>query len=238
LGFCLGHFQQEVVGGPTYDAHAGDVVTIEPHIPHTFRHIAGSGTGTFSCIHLELSRKDLWMTEGYRCAPLPQPMTHTHGDPAIHDLFRRAAEAYGNYSRYRDELVRTIVKEIWVRLSEYWETGEGTGPSVRIQEMMAYLRKNVTRPVGRHDLAGRFSITPEHVDHLFRKEIGLTPTDFLQQERIQLAHKLLRYGGCSVKEAAARSGFNDQFYFSRVFKKLMKMPPSEVRKRENVTVTR
>jgi AraC-like DNA-binding protein len=40
------------------------------------------------------------------------------------------------------------------------------------------------------------------------------------------AHRLLTDEGLSVKETAARVGFDDAFYFSRVFKKVMGIPPS------------
>jgi AraC-like DNA-binding protein len=75
-----------------------------------------------------------------------------------------------------------------------------------------------------------FRITPEHVNALFRKELGVTPTQFLHRERIFRAYRYIRDQGVSVKEAAAQVGFDDPFYFSRVFKRIFKHAPSSLRR--------
>jgi len=92
--------------------------------------------------------------------------------------------------------------------------------------MVEWLRARLAEPVSRRDLAGAFFLTPEHVNALFRKELGISPTQFLHRERVLLAHRLMQSEGLSAKEAAARAGFCDQFYFSKVFRKMMGVPPS------------
>ena len=94
--------------------------------------------------------------------------------------------------------------------------------------MVSYLRAHLNVKMTRRGLADEFGITPEHVNALFRKQLGVTPTQFIHREQMQLAYRYLRDEGLSVKETAARVGFDDPFYFSRVFKRVMHRTPASV----------
>jgi AraC-like DNA-binding protein len=81
----------------------------------------------------------------------------------------------------------------------------------------------------RHDLAKKFSISPEHVNALFKKELGLSPAKFLKRIKIYKACRLLREDGLSIKETADRMGFYDEFHFSKAFKQIIGASPSKFR---------
>jgi AraC-like DNA-binding protein len=57
--------------------------------------------------------------------------------------------------------------------------------------------------------------------------VGKSPIDYLTEYRINEACNLLRSSNLSIAEVAISVGFFDQFYFSRVFKKAVGMPPSK-----------
>ncbi len=63
----------------------------------------------------------------------------------------------------------------------------------------------------------------------FRKYTGLTPYQYFLQLRIHRAKSLLQNPGLSVKEVAALLKFENQYYFSRIFKKKTGMSPSQWR---------
>lgn len=62
---------------------------------------------------------------------------------------------------------------------------------------------------------------------LFRASFQTTPGRYLTLKRIEYARQLLSVGGLSVTEVAERCGFSDLYYFSKVFKQICGMPPSE-----------
>jgi AraC-like DNA-binding protein len=99
--------------------------------------------------------------------------------------------------------------------------------SARIEQMAEYLRQRYRDPVGRLDLARHFGLTPQYVDTLFRRELRTTPTEFLNRHRVLLARNLIRQEGLSVQAAAEAVGFSDAFYFSKVFKRHLGVPPSK-----------
>jgi two-component system response regulator YesN len=61
----------------------------------------------------------------------------------------------------------------------------------------------------------------------FRKYTGLSFINYLTSFRIEKARGFLLNKDTLIKDAAALAGFNDQFYFSRVFRSLMGQSPSE-----------
>jgi AraC-like DNA-binding protein len=158
---------------------------------------------------------------------MPPLVTNTKGDAAIHELFRNCRNTFEGFGKYRQEILSTIAKELWLRVAEYWEGGSDKRISPRMQQMTLFLQKNIDKSPTRRDLAKKFSITPEHVNAIFKKELGTSPTKFLRRIKIYQACRLLREDGLSIKECADRMGFYDEFHFSKAFKKVMGTSPSK-----------
>ena len=66
---------------------------------------------------------------------------------------------------------------------------------------------------------------------LFKKNLGMTFTEHLNQTRVGKSCSLLTSTTLSLSEIASRCGFEDQSYFSKVFKKQMGVSPKEYRKK-------
>ena len=79
------------------------------------------------------------------------------------------------------------------------------------------------------DEARRLSVSYSHFRRLFREVAGCAPNQFLIEARLSYAERLLENGVLPVAEVARRCGFNDEFYFSRLFKKHRMISPSAVR---------
>ena len=72
--------------------------------------------------------------------------------------------------------------------------------------------------------ASRFAV-------VFREATGKTPTEFLEDKRMEDAKELLEKSPLIVSEIASSVGYNDALYFSRIFSRHFGMPPTEYRKR-------
>lgn len=83
------------------------------------------------------------------------------------------------------------------------------------------------------DSIKKLPLNYDYVRKLFKKELGLTPHDYLLEERMKLARGLIlggisnRYSPYSVSQIAEACGFAEPLYFSRVFKKYFGVAPSE-----------
>ncbi len=77
-------------------------------------------------------------------------------------------------------------------------------------------------------IAEYLCVSEGHLSHVFKKQTGMTVTNYLTKTRIDAAMALLQTGRVKVYEAAAAVGYKDVTYFSATFKKLTGLSPSEV----------
>lgn len=210
------------------DVRPGHILCIEPGIAHRFAHNPRSGLGRIAGLHGELVPEGRWVDADYRLEP--RPVRVTAAMPGTVQTLLRCADTFASYHRFRAALCDQLATAVVVDLAGSW-TGidPGHGQPPRIQAMLAYLRAHAVRGCSRHDLAQAFACTPEHVNALFRRELGTTPGEVVQRERCRIAFTLLQANGVSVAAAATAAGYEDPFHFSRVFRKHYGMPPSHVR---------
>ena len=104
-------------------------------------------------------------------------------------------------------------------------------PESRIQQCIAFMCQHLDQPLQVAALAARASTSPSHFFVLFKRVTGSPPIDYFIRLRMQRARQLLETGPLQVKEVAAAVGYEDPFYFSRVFKSLYRLAPSHYRAR-------
>ncbi len=98
-----------------------------------------------------------------------------------------------------------------------------------IQTAISYLQDNFTEQISFADIARKAGYSEGHFYRLFKQLTNESPSHFLTSIRIRHACNLLTHTNFSLAEIAKSSGFNDQFYFSRVFKKWLGSSPSQFR---------
>lgn len=106
--------------------------------------------------------------------------------------------------------------------------------SEKIEESIAYMTRNVNRPLQVSTLASLVNISPSHYFALFKRHTGRAPMDYFTRLRMEKARCLLDTTASSVKEVAAVLGYDDPFYFSRVFKSVNQLAPSNYRIKQKV----
>lgn len=205
----------------------GELLWIEPGVVHTFCSCDTQAIGRISGIHLELMASGAWAAGDYRLEQAPERVTHVADGEYLQHRFQHLASVFASYSPYRDLLSNAIALEIVLLLMSYWRKPAQAQISPRMNEMIRFIRSNLQRQLTRQELANAFSLSPEHVNLLFRRELGMTPSEVINRERVMLAYRLMHEQGYNVKEAAFAVGFSDPFYFSRVFKQILGVPPSQ-----------
>lgn len=83
-----------------------------------------------------------------------------------------------------------------------------------------------------HEYANRLGITSKALARLARKEMGKTPTELIRERMLRHAKWQLLHTLRPVKEIAAQEGFDDEFYFSRLFKAATGFSPTAFREFE------
>jgi AraC-like DNA-binding protein len=97
-----------------------------------------------------------------------------------------------------------------------------------IQPAITYLHDHyTTEPLKITRLAEMCHISPEYFRSIFQRIYGSSPIKYINRLKIQHASELLTSGMYTVTEAATLSGYNDLSHFSREFKKVYGVTPTE-----------
>ncbi|MDW7692800.1 AraC family transcriptional regulator [Flammeovirgaceae bacterium SG7u.111] len=98
------------------------------------------------------------------------------------------------------------------------------------EETINFIRLNVKAEIDFKELSSKFGVSYSYFRKMFKEETGVAPQQFLIDERLRLAERLLNSTKMTIEEISDRSGFQSVYYFSRLFKKKRGIAPSEMRK--------
>lgn len=100
----------------------------------------------------------------------------------------------------------------------------------RIAKTILYIRKHLNEAIELEKLAEISCLSKDHFIRLFKKELGTTPLQYINQKKIEKAQLLLITEELAVKEIAFQLAFDDYSYFNRLFKKTTGVTPQEYRR--------
>ena len=98
-----------------------------------------------------------------------------------------------------------------------------------VKHAIAFLNRRLSKPISRWQIAESVNISEDYLTRIFRREMGLSPWDYLIRCRVGVASDLLRRTGAPLSEIAQASGFQDQAYFNRVFRRIKGCTPGHYR---------
>jgi AraC-like DNA-binding protein len=105
-----------------------------------------------------------------------------------------------------------------------------TNADARVRKVVSYVTEHMRSQLSVTHLAEMVQLNPVYFCSLFRKSMGTSVNQFIRRIRVNRAEMLLEEGVLNVTEVADMCGFNDVYYFSRLFKSLKGIPPSAVAK--------
>lgn len=101
----------------------------------------------------------------------------------------------------------------------------------RIRIMMGYIQAHFAEELTMGDIAKSAMISPSECLRCFHNTIGLTPIQYAKYYRTQLAAAALLGTDKKIAEIGAECGFQEMSYFAKTFREVMKVTPSEYRRR-------
>ncbi len=145
---------------------------------------------------------------------------------SLSDSYIRRCELLSGHERIQDlqyHMVREFTEQVGkARLSE--------SSSALETEVSAYIRRHISEPVRVEEMADYFGFSRTHFSAKFRKETGITLTEYILRKKTEEAKRLLCYSDRSVSAIAAYLGFSSHAHLNKVFKKLAGETPLEYRK--------
>lgn len=101
--------------------------------------------------------------------------------------------------------------------------------SSTIQKCKNFIFEHLYEKISLTHLADYLGMNPSYLSHLFKKEVGISISEYIQTEKIKEAKKLIEVGEKSLADIYVPLGFLDQSHFTKAFKKVIGITPKEYR---------
>ena len=134
--------------------------------------------------------------------------------------FASRVEAEAVLRLFLSDLFRTIDEDVKARRS---------ATLIRLRPIINHIEENYRHQIEIAKLARIISLQPHYFSNLFTREMGMPPLRYINWRRIKEAQSLLRFGSLTVKEIAHSIGFDNEFYFSKMFHSMTGVTPTDFR---------
>ncbi len=124
-------------------------------------------------------------------------------------------------------ILRMIFEEIFTVVIEEKKVAYDDEMTYALQ----YIEKNLTKDLTLENAASYMNISPHYFSKLFKNDVGENFIDYVTRKKMQRAKELIRRTDQPLNAIAFELGFNEANYFSKVFKKVEGLTPSQYRKK-------
>ncbi|WP_395063968.1 AraC family transcriptional regulator N-terminal domain-containing protein [Flavobacterium sp.] len=132
----------------------------------------------------------------------------------------------------KDALADLTLQELLIRIiqtqtAKSIDDGLFINPNNPISEVIAFIRLNLKENISLKSLSDKACMSTTSFYRFFKRELGMSPIEFVLNEKIKCAKKLLKNPSIQVNEVCYLSGFEDANYFIRLFKKHEGITPKQ-----------
>ncbi len=160
---------------------------------------------------------------------------HFYNNEEIALLINKLISVCSSSSAGKDVLADLAVKELLFRImqvqnlnhthSHYLE--EHTSNPLAF--VIAYIKQHLSDTISIEELSSKAYMSKSTFYRAFKRELGLSPIEFILQEKMMMAKKLLINSSEKIASISAETGFQDVNYFIRLFKKMEGVTPKQYR---------
>lgn len=145
---------------------------------------------------------------------------------SVTDEFLSLFDAYAKNTPYIQEIAAASLQKILIELSlKIVEPKKVNAPWNAVYYIQRHLAEKISIP----ELAKTEGMSESRFYAVFKNQIGSSPIDYINMLRIERACNLLTSAPMSIGEIGENCGFDDVFYFSKIFKKRVGMTPTQYR---------
>ena len=126
--------------------------------------------------------------------------------------------------------IYSLTSQILLNILEASSGGLQNNQSDEILKAVEFIKKNIEKNISVEELADHVHLSVSHFKNKFKTEMGTSPADFVQRQKIEKSEILLREGSKNITDIAYLLGYPSSQHFSSVFKKYTGKSPSQFKK--------
>lgn len=176
--------------------------------------------------------------EAFRENPVPEVLLHFFVHAVHLEMDRVIMEGHKRFE-ITDEYVRRMERsetldqlvELYQDLRyQLYENPQGQKMNKTVSSIINYISKNYGRNMPLEEIADAVGLSANYICTLFKKEMGVNLFSYIMEYRINRAKELLLSTNLKSYEIAEKTGFSDESYFSRSFKRITGQSPIEFKR--------
>ncbi len=206
--------------GKTYTLGAGDMVIYEPHEEHRYENKPHSSS---MWCHFTGTAASEIMTD---CG-LNGGVYFSEPDTELCDIFSRMIQRH--FLPGERSLANASLIELLHRVSVLVREPVQKHRNETLLPVLTYINVNYNKKIPLDELARQSGYSKSRFSHVFSEYTGTTPVKYQNDVRLKVSREMLLSTLQSVGEIAFNCGFEDQLYFSRLFKRKYGVTPTEYR---------
>lgn len=180
----------------------------------------------FNFAHVNFTDK-IWNIESATSILPLSPVQQMNNYHIITKFFRKINECWNNKLPGYELLSRSLLEQVLYEIFE--DMNDRTlnfSARLKMEKLINYIHQSIHTKITLKDLAKLVELTPEYLSKIFKETTGFSVIEFINKVKMDKAKVLLMEGNLKIKEVAEKLGFKDEFYFSRTFKKIEGICPS------------
>ncbi|WP_316749740.1 AraC family transcriptional regulator [Pedobacter gandavensis] len=228
-------------GKAEFDYYPGQTVIVPPALGMNIDFPEASNENPTQCIALAIDPDQIKKTIGYLNEFFPKEETsdkwqlnfedcHFQNSEDIASLINKVIRICAERQGAMDILADLTLKELLVRIMQKQNLNAlGSDPAHVNRNPLAYvlhfIKANLNEKISINSLTDKACMSKATFYRLFKRELGISPNEFILSEKIAKAKQLLSNPKAKVAAVSYELGFSDANYFIRTFKKVVGMTP-------------
>lgn len=218
------------VNGQEFNLSRGDVVLIAPSDYHSYTIEEGNPLKTYNIAF------SMGLISPAVISLVPQNAKVLHlsekNITCVSQICDFLCERYAQSDRDSGVIMKSSIEWLFTFLSEAAESGiQSSSDIAKFSEALSYINSNFQlESIDRDSVARIMHMSPTYFSKMFHKMVGTSFRDYLLNTRLNYAAGMLKMTDMTIDEIALSSGFNNESYFSKVFKKRFGVSPGKMRR--------
>ncbi|SFA53744.1 transcriptional regulator, AraC family [Pedobacter suwonensis] len=224
-----------------FDYFPGQTVIVPPSVTMEIDFPEATNQNPTQCIALAIDQEQIQKTIAYLNEFFPKEGSnekwllnydeyHFYNNEEIAYLINKVIRICAERSKEKDVLADLTLKELLVRIMQTQNLKTVSDEGYNINQnplafVLNYIKTNLNEKISINSLSDKACMSKATFYRLFKRELGISPNDFILAEKINKAKILLTRPGAKVASISYELGFNDANYFIRTFKKIVGITP-------------
>lgn len=219
--FVLSGNYKEIIGRRFFERKRMALVYYPPDVSHGEEHLTH---GRHFLIEIDFNALEIVRNYG---AQLREPVLL---DTDSLWLANRMYKEFNEPDEFSPVALESLSTELLIAASRLGTRKAERNPPPWLDHVKEFLSENFSEPPGLNELARAVNVHPTHLARVFRQFEHCTVGDYIRKARINYARQRMLESNDPLVEVALAAGFADQTHFTRSFKRITGMTPTEFRR--------